>query len=566
MRSTLLTIHDPSLARDFYAKGLWQDVTLYGVAKQHAQVRPDAYAARDRQRRLTWSQLVRWADALAGELHAAGLRTGDRVAGWLPNRVECFVLYLACSRNGYVCSLSLHQNHTVDEVFTLLERIGTAAFIGQPGYGADSDRKDIYARLGELSTLRRAYALHALDAPESSLPVGAHGFPGMDVSLTLPAVDDNPDKVVYLAFTSGTTGMPKALMHSDNTLLANGRALVKDWSLTPQTVLYCLGPLSHHLATVGFLQHLVAGFEFVTNDLPKGMKVIDRIIETGADLVMGVPTHAIDMIQEMRGRGLEKLGKVKTFYMSGASIPAELVRQLIVLGITAQSVYGMSENGSHHSTIPDDNAETTSQTVGRGVGRDNPAYEVRIWKTEDRDVEAAPDEIGEIGGRGAVLMLGYFNNYTATQGSFNSSGWFMSGDLGRIDGEGNLQVVGRSKDLIIRGGHNIYPAEIENIALRHPRIAKAAAFPVLDARLGEKVCLSVIPVVGSALDAQEVLGHLHREGLSKYDMPEYFMCVKSFPMTASGKILKRELTEQVKDGHIHPEAVRWKSDQEVASV
>ncbi|MBI6563160.1 acyl--CoA ligase [Pseudomonas synxantha] len=566
MRSTLPTIHDPSLGRDFYAKGLWQDITLYGTAKQHTQTRPDGYAVRDRQRRLTWSQLVQWADALAGELHAAGLLAGDCVAGWLPSRVECFVLYLACSRNGYVCTLSLHQNHTVDEVFSLLERIGASAFVGQSGYGADSDRKDIYARLSQLPTLRRAYALPALDALESALPAVARAFPGMDVSLSLPEADDNPDKVVYLAFTSGTTGMPKALMHSDNTLLANGRALVKDWSLNTQTILYCLGPLSHHLATVGFLQHLVAGFEFVTNDLPKGMKVIDRIIETQADLVMGVPTHAIDMIQEMRGRGLEKLGKVKTFYMSGASIPAELVRQLISLGITPQSVYGMSENGSHHSTAPDDSAETTSQTVGQAVGRHNPAYEVRIWKSEDRDVEAVQGEIGEIGGQGAVLMLGYFNNDAATQDSFNSSGWFMSGDLGRLDERGNLQVVGRSKDLIIRGGHNIYPADIENIALRHPCIAKAAAFPVPDARLGEKVCLGVIPVAGAVLDAHELLAHLHQEGLSKYDMPEYYMCVESFPMTASGKILKRELTEQVKHGHIHPEPVRWKADQEVANV
>lgn len=566
MRSTLMTLHDPALAREFYAQGLWQDVTLYGMARRHAQARPNDFAARDRRLRLTWLQLVQWADALAGDLHAAGLRCGDRVAGWLPNRVECFVLYLACSRNGYVCSQSLHQNHTVDEVMTLLERVGTRAFVGQPGHGADADRKDVFARLGSLATLKRAYALLPIDAPATEPPANAQAFPGMHAVLPLPPANDNPDKVVYLAYTSGTTGMPKALMHSDNTLLANGRALVDDWGFTPATVLYCLGPLSHHLATVGFIQQVAMGFEFVVNDLAKGMKAIDRILETQADYVMGVPTHAIDILQDMQARGLERLGRVKTFYMSGASIPAEIVRRLIDLAIVPQSVYGMSENGSHHSTVPSDTAMAMATSVGKGVGRANPAYEVRIWKIDDRDTEAAPGEIGEVGGRGATLMLGYFGNDAATQGSFNREGWFMSGDLGRLDEHGNLQIVGRSKDLIIRGGHNIYPAEIENLALRHPRVAKAAAFPIADMRLGEKVCLGVIPVAGATLGAEEMLAHLDEVGLSKYDMPEYFMCVEAFPLTASGKILKRELVEQAKAGLIQPEAVRWVAQRQEVSV
>jgi acyl-CoA synthetase len=566
MGSTMMTLHDPALSQGYYASGLWQGMTLYAMASHHARERPDAYAVRDRRHRLTWNELVCWADALAADLHDAGLRNGDRVSAWLPNRVECFVLYLACSRNGYICSLSLHQNHTVGEALTLLERIKTSAFIGQSGYGADAERKDIFAQLQMVPSIRRAYALPPPDVESSTLPASARAFPQDNVGLPLPAENTNPDKVIYLAYTSGTTGMPKAVMHSDNTLLANGRALVKDWSHTPDTVLYCLGPLSHHLATVAVMQHLVAGFEFVTNDLAKGMQALDRIVETGADYVMGVPTHANDILQEMRVRNMFRLGRVKTFYMSGASIPPEIVKRLIGLGIVPQSVYGMSENGSHHSTLPSDDASTMANSVGQGVGQDNPAYEVRIWKTGDRDMEVLPGEIGEVGGRGATLMLGYFANHEATQASFNRHGWFMSGDLGRLDEQGNLQIVGRSKDLIIRGGHNIYPVEIENIALRHPRIAKAAAFPVPDARLGEKVCLGVIPVAGAALAAQDVLGHLHRQGLSKYDMPEYFMCVESFPMTASGKILKRELAEQAKDGHIHPEAVRFKADQEFAGV
>src|SRR3546814_9881241 len=123
---------------------------------------------------------------------------------------------------------------------------------------------------------------------------------------------------------------------------------------------------------------------------------------------------------------------------------------------------------------------------------------VKIWKSENTDIEAALGEVGEIGGRGACLMLGYFGNQNATENSFNSQGWFLSGDLGRFDGKGNLEIIGRSKDLIIRGGHNIYPSQIEELALRHKSVFKVAAIPVQDDRLGERVCIAIIPEIGRA--------------------------------------------------------------------
>jgi acyl-CoA synthetase len=130
-----------------------------------------------------------------------------------------------------------------------------------------------------------------------------------------------------------------------------------------------------------------------------------------------------------------------------------------------------------------------------------------------------------------------------------------------LDEQGNLHFVGRKKDLIIRGGHNIHPARIEDLAHRHPAVLKAAAFGVPDERLGEKVCLSVVLRPGGVVDAQVLLAHLHDAGLSKYDMPEYFACLEAFPLTASGKILKRELLEWVKSGKLEPEPVRWRAPQ-----
>jgi acyl-CoA synthetase len=559
--STILTLHDPQTARGYYASGVWRTDTMYSLLCGHAQKRPQAYALRDSQRRVTWSQLAQWVDALASELHAAGLKRGQRVSIWLPNRVEAAVVLLACSRNGYVCNPSLHQNYTVNDIVQLLDRIETAVLFAQPGYGADADRNDVFAAVKALRAMKRIYRLPPL-AGTQDVETGVAGeyaaFPPLGAAAgALPAPDLNPDKVTYLAFTSGTTGIPKGVLHSDNTLLANGRAMVKDWHHDDRTIVFSHSPLSHHIGTVALEQSLVAGFEVVINDLRPGMQPLDWILETGATYVMGVPTHAMDILADMKRRGMSKLGRVSIFYMAGATIPPQTARSFVDMGIKPLNVYGMTENGSHQYTFPDDDVNVVTQTCGRACD----GYETRLWDQTNPDVEAKPGEIGEIGTRGALLTLGYFNNQAATEKSFNASGWFMSGDLGSFDAKGNLQIVGRMKDLIIRGGHNIYPAYIENLTVKHPAVLKAAAFPIADERLGERVCLAVTTRDGTAVDGDLVLEHLNEHGLSKYDMPEYFICMEVFPLTASGKILKRELVEMAKAGKLKPAPVRWVSPE-----
>ncbi len=543
MTNTLLTLHDPAAARSYYAAGLWRDDTLYMLLQRHAQTRPQNFALRDGRQRLTWSALLEAVDRLAADLAAAGLKRGERVAVWLPNRVEAVAILLACSRNGYVCTPSLHQNYTVAEIVELLSRTRAAALFAQPGYGANARSADIFREASNLPSLRKIYAV-AADAP--FLPPT---FDGMRP----PPMDPNPDKVVYLAFTSGTTGTPKGVMHSDNTLLANARAMVADWGHDERSVLLSLSPLSHHIATVGLAQSLAAGMELVVNAPPRGMTSLDWVLETGATYVMGVPTHAMDILAEMRRRGIDRLGRLTSFYMAGSPIPREVAQAFVDRGVTPQNVYGMSENSSHQYTLPTDDPETIVATCGRACE----AYEIRLWDQENPDVEVGPGEIGEIGGRGACLMLGYFDNQPATEDSFNRGGWFMSGDLGRFDPNGNLEIVGRKKDLIIRGGRNIHPAKIEDLTMRHPAVARCAAFPVSDIRLGEKVCLSVILHDGASIEPDELLAHLHQAGLSRYDMPEYFLEMRSYPLTASGKILKRELVEWARTGRITPMPVRW---------
>lgn len=531
MGTPFLTLHHPAAARAHYEAGFWRGETLHARLLAHALARPDAPAARDGTRRLNWRDLAAWVDGVAGHLRALGLTPGDRVSLWMGNRLEAVVAQLACSREGYACNPSLHRTHTAAEVEALLRALAARVLVVEPGWGADRTA-DPVARFGSLPGMR------SVMTPDT--------FPGPGEAP--PAPPGDPDAVSYLAFTSGTTGAPKGVMHSDNTLLANARDLVRDWGHGPETVLLTLSPVSHHVAWVSVAQWLVAGCELVLDDPPAKRTRLDWIVETAATYVTGVPTHAMDILAEQRARCLPSLGAVRTFYMAGSPIPPATAEAFVAQGVRPQNVYGMTENSSHQYTHPDDPLDTVVATCGRG-GR---AYEVAVFDAADRNRRVSVGEVGEIGGRGAALMLGYLGNQEATESGFNRDGWFMSGDLGVLDGRGNLSIVGRSKDLIIRGGHNIHPAQIEALAVRHPQVDRAAAFPVPDERLGERVCLAII---GEA-EAAGLLAHLAAHGLSRYDMPERFLRLDAFPLTASGKVLKREMTAMVARGDLTPQALR----------
>ena len=301
-----LTLHDPTQASAYYQRGLWQSDTFYHLLAQHAAARPTAVALRDGCVTLEWSELRRWVDSVAAAWRQQGLTRGDRVSLWMSNRVQAIVAFLACSREGFACNPSLHRTHTCAEVVSLLAWLKTAAFVTERGWGADRDRTDLGALLDTLPFLRHVYTPDTLPGPGAA-------------SVSPPS--DNPDQITYLAFTSGTTGTPKCVMHSDNTLLANTRDLVRDWNVGPQTRLLTLSPVSHHITWVAVGQWLLNGCLLATDDPPKGMSKLDWVLETGATYVMGVPTHAMDLLAEQKTRGLPRLGAIDVFYMAGSPIP-----------------------------------------------------------------------------------------------------------------------------------------------------------------------------------------------------------------------------------------------------
>ena len=273
-----------------------------------------------------------------------------------------------------------------------------------------------------LPSLRRVYSLG--DGPQRRRAIPDR------TGRRCPPPDADPDKIVYLAFTSGTTGTPKGVMHSDNTLLANGRAMVADWGHDERSVLLSLSPMSHHIGAVAVEQMLAAGLELVVNAPPAGhdparLDHRDRrdLRDGRADARDGHPRR------DASARGSIGWAQVKMFYMAGSPIPRETAQAFLDRGVLPQNVYGMTENGSHQYTLPSDDPQTIVETCGRACA----AYEIRLWDQDNPDIEAPPGRVGEIGGRGACLMLGYFDNQQATEESFNRDGWFMSGDLGRFE-------------------------------------------------------------------------------------------------------------------------------------
>lgn len=544
MRSRILSLRDPAEAERFHAAGLWGEHSSYELFRAWAWRAPDRVAVVERDRTFTYSEVLDAVDRVATDLRGRGLTSGERVAAWLPSRAETVVLFLACSRERFVFTPSFHRDHTAADVASLCERAAVRLVVVQDGYGADSARTTLAEQVSALDHPPVVVSL----APAAARPDGPL-FPDCSPPAR-PAPAADAGSVVYLAFTSGTTGRPKGVMHSDYTLLAPAEAMARDWSLSDSSVIYSLSPLSHNLGFGAMVMSLAIGATLVVHDLERGASLVDRLEQLRVSFVFGVPTHAIDLLGELRATG-RTLPDVQGFRVSGAALPSSVAEGLVAAGIRPQVGFGMTEAGSHHYSRPDDPVEVLLNTAGRPFE----GHEVRILDPDDAARELPVGEVGQIASRGPSVMLGYFDDQRLTEEAFTSDGWFLTGDLGAVDEQGYLRIAGRQKDIIVRGGHNIAPGRIEDLALRHPSVRSAAAVAIADPRLGERVGL--VLVTSEVLDSDDVLRHLANEGLSKYDMPEYLATIDAMPLTPSGKVLKRQVVAEIERAKIQLTPVKY---------
>jgi acyl-CoA synthetase (AMP-forming)/AMP-acid ligase II len=540
------TLPPDDATRDaYYASGAWGMQTIYDIVCGHARARPDAPALTGGSASYSWRELVDAVDAFAADLARRGLVQGDTIFVGAPNRAETVIALLAASRDGFVCCPSPHRNHTVAEIAAMCERAACAAYIHHPGHGSDAQGDEIPDLIRDLPSLRHIYAL----SPDETARPFAGAIETGPEDAAPPA--GNPDLITYLAFTSGSTGAPKGVMHSDNSQLVAARGIAGAWGLDQGTVTLSLSPFSHNLGCGTLWTSLVVGGEFVLHDWPRGDSLLDHIEAAGVDYLVGVPTHAMDLLAELKARGIGQYDRLESFRVSAAACPEHVAAELYDCGIPVQKGYGMTETNGHQYGLPGDSRELVIGTSGVCC----PGYELRIFDANDPDREAPPGAPGLVGGKGASLMLGYFNDRKAGEDCINASGWFLTGDLGTIDENGYLRLTGRKKELIVRGGHNINPNLLEDLALRHPALDLVAAIPVPDDRLGERACLAVMFEAGKTASAAEILAHLAEQGLSRYDMPEFWLPLDDIPLMPNGKMEKLEIIRRVRDGSLVPEPV-----------
>lgn len=488
-----------------------------------------AVISRHQQRRLTWRELEDTAGRLAAGLARLGLRPGDRVGIWSLNCWEWVVVHMACARAGAVLVLvnPAYRTHEVSFVLTRSEM--KVLFLWER-----DARSDYAAILAEARQAAGAVLEHVIY-------LGTPAWGDLLAPDPLPAAPVTPHDVINIQYTSGTTGSPKGVLLTHRNLVNNGLLIARVLRYTEGDSICLPVPLSHCFGCViGTMAALASGAALV---LPNWsfdpLATLQAVEEERATSLYGVPTM---FIAELRHPEFSRfdLTSLRTGVMAGAPCPVEVMRQVnrdmhcpeltIAYGLTETSpVITMSEL--------DDELERRVSTVGKAM----PATEIKIVSLET-GATVPRGSPGEIRARGYMLMQGYDGEAEATSRSIDPDGWFHTGDLGVMRDDGYLKITGRAKDMIIRGGENIYPREIEEFLYTHPKIAEVHVTGLPDERLGE-IVLAWIRLKAGEASSEEEIRQFCRGRIAHFKIPQAVRFVDSFPTTLSGKIQKFRIRE-----------------------
>ncbi len=501
--------------------GYWTEETLAEYADRNGAVMPTAAALSDEYRSLCWQDVKRWSDAVACAWIRHGLTRDAVVATWLPNWIENYLIRLACEKAGLIW-LPIPRAARPRELLPLLERSHVSALVL-----AESSRRDHWGELQQVRSrlshapliflargrprpgverLEELAADHPSPGDLSSLQV--RSFTALDVALILP--------------TSGSTGIPKLSEYLLAGAVARGRAQAELFRLTAQDVIVATvqgpGP-----SLIPLLAAPMVGASVVVLDHPEPGLLLRVIEQRRATIVCSVPAIYHDLVASL---GRADMSSIRMWYSTGMAMPVELAQRLeeqskgVVL-----SGYGAVDLGCWAVPTLDDPPEVRWFTAGKPRG----GSELRV-------VATGGEEAGEIWGRGPSSATGYFRDAEGSNAAWTEDGWFRTGDIGRFDGRGNLVILGRTVEVINRGGQKIFSAEIEQLLERHPRIARAAVVPFPDERLGERVCACVVPAGDHGITLDEVVGFLRGSHVASYKLPERLAVMPDLPITSGGKV------------------------------
>jgi len=523
----------------FYERGYWTSETLPDVLDRRAAAGPDRPLIIDGATVLTNAQVRAAAYRVAAGLRSLGVRAGDRIAVQLPNWPEYVLTYFALARLGAVI-VPLMPIYRHKEVAYILGLTGASAYIGTSGEAFDhlAMVRELRGDVPELKTVVTVRgAAQPGEARYEDLAAGS-GVP--DGELLGPSPD--PDAGHLIGFTSGTESQPKGCFHTWNSYSFTPRMQRLLYDVTPDDIELVVSPPTHTSGlAAGLLKPLVSGA--VACLMPKwspqdALSLIGRhrvTMATGA-------TPFIAMLAEAYDPSVHDVSSFRMFLCGGAPVPAALIARVRETLRTTKvlSIYGQTESLILTTCLPADSDERAATSSGRPA----PGVQVAIAGPQGAPLPAG--ETGEIWYRTPGAMLGYWRNPDATAAAIDGAGWRHSGDLGYLDAAGYLQITGRIKDMIIRGGVNISSREVEEMLEQHPRIAAAAVVGVPDERLGERVGAFVV-AAGAEPTLAELTAFLEeRFRLAKQKLPEVLRVLPELPKTATGKVSKQELQAQVR--------------------
>ncbi|MDF3926225.1 fatty acid CoA ligase family protein [Pseudomonas putida] len=504
--------------------------------------------------RYTWRQLADAVDQHARALMALGVQPGDRLGIWAPNCAEWCITQFASAKVGAIL-VNINPAYRSSELDYALGQSGCRWVICADAFKTSDYHATLQGLLPGLANgqpgalicerfpeLRGVVSL-ALSPPPGFLAWHALQARAEAVSgeaLAARQAQLRCDDPINIQYTSGTTGFPKGATLSHSNILNNGYMVGESLGLTEHDRLVVPVPLYHCfgmvMANLGCMTHGSA--LIYPSDAFDPLATLRAVAQEKATALYGVPTMFIAQLDHPQ-RGEFDLSSLRTGIMAGATCPIEVMRRVIgeMHMAEVQIAYGMTETSP--VSLQTGAADDLERRV-TSVGRTQPRLESKVVDAEGNTVPRG--EIGELCTRGYSVMLGYWNNPKATAESIDAEGWMHSGDLAVMDEQGYVRIVGRSKDMIIRGGENIYPRELEEFFFTHPAVADVQVIGVPCSKYGEEIVAWVRLHPGHAV-SEEALREWARARIAHFKVPRYFRFVDAFPMTVTGKVQKFRMRE-----------------------
>lgn len=535
------------------------DCTIGKLLDQVAEKYPGREAVKyiDRPYRRTWREFRKECDRVAKGFLSIGIGRGDHVAIWATNVPEWLVTLFATAKIGAVL-VTVNTNYKKYELEYLLRQSDSKALVLIDGFKG-TDYVEILndlcpglktSRPGELSDAGLPFLKSVIYAGQRELP-GAYRFedlPAMGLSCGDEAyrrlqASLSPRDVINMQYTSGTTGFPKGVMLTHYNVINNGKGIGDCMKFTSEDKLCIPVPFFHCFGLVlGVMACLTHATSMVPVEYFRPTVVMQAIEQEGCTAVHGVPTMFIAMLEHPEF-GSHRFPRLRTGIMAGSPCPEKVMRKVIEdMGMREITItYGETEaSPACTMTTTDDPLELRVCTVGKLM----PGVEAKI--VDPRTGKALPANVsGEFCSRGYNTMKGYYNMPEETKQAVDNDGWLHSGDLAAVDENGYYRITGRIKDMIIRGGENIYPKEIEEFLYTHPAVRDVQVVGVPSEEYGEEIMACIIAREGSCLTEDEVREYVGSH-LARHKIPKYVKFMKAFPATASGKIQKYKLREMAK--------------------